>query len=57
MMCFSTEDSAQDTTESKRRRGHKGQLLFHALAVAEHPPEEVVPLVKKYEEFKMIIFD
>ena len=56
-MRFSTEDSTLDTTESKRKRGHKGQFLFHALAVAEHPPEEVVALIKKYVDFKMIIFD
>ena len=56
--CFSTEvddDAAPDTSNSDNRRdrdnvqrGHKGLIIFNALAVAEHPPEEVVALIKKY---------
>ena len=47
---FSTEEEATEYTDGGRTRprGGRGKVLMQSLAAVEHPPEEVVALIKKY---------
>ena len=52
---FSTEEEATEYTDGGRTRprGGRGKLLMQSLAAVEHPPEEVVALIKKYVQTRI----
>ena len=41
-------NGSQEEQNTGDRRPHKGTFMFHALAKMEHPPEEVIPMLKKH---------
>ena len=52
---FSTEEEATEYTDGGRTRprGGRGKVLMQSLAAVEHPPEEVVALIKKYVQTRI----